>query len=340
MTERDQNSTEGSQFPVPILPWQDQQWQGIDELHQSQTLPHALLLSGDQGIGIERFAQALAYRMLCEAPRAGHACGECRQCGFNRAGMHPDLKWLMPAEPGKQIKIDDVREFVEFIAHTSQQGGYKLGVINPANAMNINAANALLKSLEEPSPNTLLLLISHAPMQLLPTIRSRCQQIRFRQPAKEQSLQWLGGLLPPAADAEQLWMAAGGRPLTALSLFESDGLERYQQMQADFLAMVGRKQTALSVAEKWQNYSLVDICEWLTRLLSDGIAHKMAGRPVAAEWQRVLQLATAADLYALLDNTQQLRSRLNYGANPNVMLALGDLLLKSCEKFHSNMAID
>lgn len=340
MTGPEQSSVEENRFPAPVLPWQDQQWQRIQDLHQGRTLPHALLLSGDPGIGIERFAQALAYGMLCDNPHAGQACGECRQCGFNRAGMHPDLKWLMPAETGKRIKVDDVREFVEFIAHTSQQGGYKLGVITPANAMNINAANALLKSLEEPTPNTLLLLISYAPMQLLPTIRSRCQQIRFSQPAKDQSMQWLTGLLPPTADAEQLWIAAGGRPLTALGLFESGGLERYQQMQQDFLAMLGRKQTPLSIAESWQNYSLVDICEWLTRLFSDFIAHKMAGRAVAVDWPPLLERVTTTDLYRLLDNTLQLRSRLNYGANPNAMLALGDLLLESCEKFHSNIAIE
>lgn len=340
MTAPESDSVEETRFPAPVLPWQDQQWQHIQGLHQDQTLPHALLLSGDPGIGIERFAQALAYRMLCENPQASQACGECRQCGFNRAGMHPDLKWLIPAESGKQIKIDDVREFVEFIGHTSQQGGYKLGVITPANAMNINAANALLKSLEEPTPNTLLLLISYAPMQLLPTIRSRCQQIRFSQPTQDQSMQWLSGLLPPTADAEQLWLAAGGRPLAALSLFESDGLERHKQMHKDFITMLNCKQTPLSVAEKWQNYSLIESCEWLIRLLSDGIAHKVAQRSVAADWQSLLEQVAAPDLYALLDSTQQLRTRLNYGANPNLMLALGDLLIKSCEKFHSNIATD
>ncbi|ARN75541.1 DNA polymerase III subunit delta' [Oceanicoccus sagamiensis] len=317
------------------LPWQEQQWQRIDDLYQNKKLPHALLLAGPNGVGKQRFALALAHYFMCESPRQGMACCECRQCGFNLAGTHPDLKWVGPEEKAKQIKVDQVRALVEALGQTAQQGGYKICVLSPAEAMNTNSANALLKCLEEPTANTLLLLLADAPSQLLPTIRSRCQTVNFPLPSTEQGLAWLNTLVPSQTPVEELLHKAAGRPLVALDLLEDSGLERLQQLNKDYLALVTGRVSAITLAEKWLEHDLNDLLVWLSRQLSLMISGRMAGTSgIGDEWRPVIANIPAQNLFNLLDRVNQLINSLNRGANPNRQLALEELLLESCEKFH------
>ena len=318
------------------LPWQQQQWQRIDDLFQHKKLPHALLLAGPSGVGKQRFALALAQYLMCESPVQGMACGECRQCGFNLAGTHPDLKWVAPEEKSKHIKIDQIRALVESLGQTAQQAGYKICVLSPAETMNINSANALLKSLEEPTANTLLLLLTDAPSQLLPTIRSRCQRIDFPLPSNKESLAWLDTHVPSQTPIEELLHQAVGRPLAALALLENDGLERLQQLNKDYLALVTGRLSALSLAEKWLEHDLAEVLTWLSRQLSRIISGHVAGATdMDKDWRQVTANANSQNLFNLLDSVNELINRLNRGANPNHQLALEELLLESCEKFHS-----
>src|SRR5690606_26968585 len=149
-------------------------WQQICAQQAANKLPHALMLAGPKGIGKRHLAEALAHLLLCLAPVEGTPCGKCRSCQLNHAQPHPDFLMLAPEEGSKAIKVDQVRGLIESLGKTAQQGGYKVLVLEPAEAMNINSANALLKSLEEPANNTLLILVSHTPSAVLPTIRSRC----------------------------------------------------------------------------------------------------------------------------------------------------------------------
>ncbi len=149
--------------------------------------PHALLLAGSEGAGIERLAESLAAGLLCDRALAdGGACGECSACRLLAAGNHPDLLWLSPAEADEaagrkassQIRVEAVRQLIATLALSPYHGATRVSIIQPAEAMNPATANALLKVLEEPPPGNLLLLISHRPLRLLPTIRSRCLQVR------------------------------------------------------------------------------------------------------------------------------------------------------------------
>ncbi len=317
------------------LPWQESQWQHLDKLYRNKTLPHALLLVGPDGIGKYRFAQAFAHYVMCVSPRSSMACGQCRQCGFNLAGTHPDLKHVEPEEKGKQIKIDQVRALVEALAQTSQQGGYKVSILSPAEAMNINAANSLLKSLEEPTADTLLILLADSPSQLLPTIRSRCQSVVFPVPAKDEALAWLAALLPSSEQAEQLLQEAQGRPIAALELLETDGIGRYKQMRSDFMALLAGRITALTLADKWLEYDLLEVLSWLNRSVSSVVSFRVAGSPLAKEWQAVAAHANVQGLFSALDNITQLHGQLAKGANPNKQLALEELLLETCDVFHT-----
>src|SRR5690606_31515541 len=162
---------------------------------QQHHLPHALMLRGPAGTGKAHFALALAQMLLCEKPLAQVACGRCKTCHLIKAGSHPDLLLVEPEEAGKAIKVDQVRHLVEFASRKAQFSGYRVVVICPAEAMNPNASNALLKSLEEPGEKTLLALVSHQVSGVLPTIRSRCQVVEFPVPPRAPALTWLGGSL-------------------------------------------------------------------------------------------------------------------------------------------------
>ncbi len=143
------------------LPWHASAWQHLLHLLQQQRLPHALLLTGVNGIGKLQFARAFAAYLLCDQP-GEHACGQCKGCRLSAQQSHPDLVELMAEESGREIKVDQVRELSGFVAAAAQQGGYRLVIIHPPEDMNINAANALLKSLEEPGDKTVSVIIPAA----------------------------------------------------------------------------------------------------------------------------------------------------------------------------------
>lgn len=199
-----------------------------------QRLPHALLLSGQRGIGKFALARAFAAGLLCESPQNdGQACGRCLACGWQAQGNHPDYRLLQPealaeaegeGEEGKkkasqQITIDQVRGLDDFLAVGTHRSGLRVVVVHPAEAMNRNTANALLKSLEEPSPGTLFLLISNEPLRLLPTIRSRCQVQPVPLPEAARSA---AALRSAEVDQPEHWLAlAGGAPFLAAELAAS-----------------------------------------------------------------------------------------------------------------------
>ncbi|MEH6556799.1 MAG: DNA polymerase III subunit delta' [Oceanicoccus sp.] len=323
------------------MPWQDDQWHRMTELHASSKLPHALLFAGAPGTGKHRFLLSLCHYLMCQSPVAGLACQECKQCQLLATGDHPDLKWLAPEEKSRQIKVDQVRAVVDFLGHTSQQGGYKIAVVTPAEAMNINAANALLKSLEEPTDKTLLFLISDRPGQLLPTIRSRCQHVNFPVPPQEQSLQWLSGVVPGQTDANALLYEASGQPLTALDLLSNDGLERRAQLDGDYRSVLQGSSSPLVIAEKWLEYDLDEVLVWLIGQLSELIKMKVASPAAEASlkerdrWRDVIEKTDIRGVYSLLDSIHSTRNAVNRGGNPNRQLMLEQILFESCEKFNS-----
>lgn len=222
-------------------------------------LPHALLLTGPRGLGKFALARAFAAGLLCERPTAdGQACGHCLACGWFEQGNHPDFRLLQPealaeadgeAEEGKkkasqQITIEQVRALDDFFNVGTHRGGLRIILVYPTEAMNRNTANALLKSLEEPSPGTLFLLISSEPMRLLPTIRSRCQVVAVPLPSEERAAAVLHAAGIGEADR---WLAlAGGAPLLAVELAHSGQGAWLEQLVKRLAA--GRRGDALQAA--------------------------------------------------------------------------------------------
>jgi len=199
-----------------------------DLVARRERWPHALLISGPRGIGKRMLADALARALLCETPRdGGIPCGECPGCRYVAAGQHPDLRVVEPidvtddvAKPVEWIVVDRIRALTRWAHLTSHRGGAKVGIIDPAERMNAAAANALLKTLEEPPPRTYLLLVSHQAGRLPATIRSRCQIVAAPVPTARQGVEWLAAR--GVRDAASLLAQAGGAPLAALALADGD----------------------------------------------------------------------------------------------------------------------
>lgn len=303
------------------LPWQAASWQRLQQQRQQDQLPHALLLAGPPGIGKRRLATAFGAGLLCQQAVDGAACGTCKSCHLLAAGTHPDWQWLAPEEAGKAIKIDQVRGVVDFVTQTSQLGGWRVLVVEPAEAMNRNAANALLKTLEEPPAGVVLLLVSDAPGRLLPTIRSRCQQLLLALPSETESRAWLAPLTADPQQIESALREAGGRPLVARALLDGDGLAERQRLADELADLLAGRSSVPVVAERWQQSAWDELLAWLQGQIWNAVrGGALGGEPGP------LSALPAERLFNLLDRVNGVIQQTRAGTNPNRQLALEMLL--------------
>lgn len=245
-------------------PWHQAHWQRLQARLARNALPHALLLCGPAGLGKRAFLRRFVRGLLCGQPLDGQACGQCRACRLLEAGTHPDFVTLSfglrkDGVQRKEIVVEQIRELSSRLAMASQFGGWQVVVIDPADAMNANAANALLKTLEEPSAQTLLLLVADAPWRLPQTIRSRCQRIEFHLPAREEALAWLAA--HGVADGEAALHAAGGNPGLARDWAEQGALDRRQGVRKDLAALAAGRAEPIEVARRWLDAE-AEQCLW------------------------------------------------------------------------------
>ncbi len=316
-----------------LLPWQSADWERVVAAREMGRLPHALLLTGTSGVGKRRFAELLAKSMLCnESDEYGMPCNQCRGCHLFDAGSHPDYRTIEPEEKGKFIKIDAIREFTSSGALTAQAGGFKVSIIEPADAMNTAAANSLLKTLEEPADWTLMILISATPGRLPATIRSRCQQIRLAAPDRESGLSWLQSQLPDAPQPNLLLDLASGAPLSALKIHPTETLALRIKLFEEFAAIMRGSQDPVAVAAEWSKLDTVQVVEWCISWLIDIIrlqADPDGGHLQNSDQRNQLQLLAneieSKQMFRLLD--QALEASRSAGAQLNQQMVMEDLLL-------------
>lgn len=265
-----------------IFPWQTVLWEELQARQARQ--PHALLIHGTAGIGKLALAEHYAQSLLCEAGDPGRApCGECDGCRWFVAGSHPDFRRLEPEslarrpeeaeeseesapiagkrnKPSTEIKVDQVRALDGFLNLKSHRAGRRVALVHPAEDMNPNAANALLKGLEEPPPGAFFLLVSHRPARLLATIRSRCVAVPVPTPDPKASAAWLAG---QGATDSGLWLAfASGAPLLALQYARGSGEALARAREAlragdrEALGAVNDREQLEALAEVLQKHAL------------------------------------------------------------------------------------
>lgn len=242
---------------MTLAPWHEEGWRLLTERRARASLPHAMLLCGPAGLGKRDFAQAFAHALLCQCVGAdGHACGQCRACKLLAANSHPDLVRIGielrdDGKPRTEIIVDQIRVLCERMALTAQFGGHQVAIIDPADVMNHAASNALLKTLEEPTPATLIVLVSDQPARLSATIRSRCQRIDIRLPSTSQALAWLAEQGNDAESARPALEASGGNPGLALAWLKSSGMALRKEVLADLRALCAGKASPVDIANRW-----------------------------------------------------------------------------------------
>ena len=239
---------------MSAMPWHDEHWQRLQARRARGAMPHALLLTGPAGLGKRDFMLRLVRGLLCSQPNDGDACGVCRSCQLLAAGTHPDYVSLSfglrkDGVQRSEIVVDQVRELSARLSMSSQFGGWQIVSIDPADAMNTAASNALLKTLEEPSAQTMLLLVADAPWRLPQTIRSRCQRIEFQLPSRDMSLAWLQE--QGVKDAAAALDAANGNPGLAQQWSTEGALARRQEVRKDLAALAGGRGETMEVVRRW-----------------------------------------------------------------------------------------
>jgi len=304
---------------VNVLPWHREALARL--LATRERMPHALLLQGRAGIGKVEFARALAAAVLCESPRNGLACGQCASCHWLAQGNHPDYREIVPEaasdddEEGEEaakadkakslvIKIDQVRAVADFIALTTHRDGYRVLLIHPAEAMPPAAANALLKTLEEPPPRTLIVLVSGQPARLLATIRSRCRQVTLPPPDRSAALRWLESEGVPGA--EEALAAAGGAPLLARELAQPEEAELRRRIVGELARPGGAD--AMQLAAALEKGALPRLVFWMQTWVHDLVRVRASGEPRhhVGQAQALRARARGARLEDLFDLDQDL----------------------------------
>ena len=270
-----------------FYPWQNELWQRWQNLRVR--LPHALLLKGPRGIGKLDFAMRIAQSMLCETPtNGGQGCNNCPSCHWFELGTHPDFRLLQPdalaeadegeereagkKKPSRLISVEQIRSLADFANLSAHQGKYRVVLIHPAEAMNSSAANALLKTLEEPTPGMLMLLVSDRPQRLLPTIMSRCLSIVAPLPSKDASIAWLReqGIDDPALALSQ----SGFAPLEAQRwLAEGSGREEHELLRRAIKDPA--KLDIYALAEQLQKVEPPNFIHWMQQWCYDLLSIKL-----------------------------------------------------------------
>lgn len=323
---------------MSIYRWHEDDFARLAQL--AGRLPHALLLVGRLGTGKRAFARALAKGLLCEkAATALRACNVCAACHWFETGNHPDFRLLQPeatateedsegADKKKQrdIPIHQIRSLTEFVHVSAHRNGVKVVVLQPAEAMNVSAANALLKNLEEPPPRTHFLLVADRPHLLPATVRSRCQTLALAAPTAEEAMRWLAasGSTQPALALAQ----AGGAPLQASEL----DTQAYWSDRRLFLdGLTSRNFDALALAERFAEQPVPQLIGWLQRwtydLASVAITQRPRYNPDCA--QALMTAAGRANRLEVLRYHREivrLQRIVNHPLNPRLLLE--DLLLR------------
>jgi len=300
-----------------LPPWLEGFYASLVTALDGGRLPHALLIHGPGGWGETVLAEALALRLIERASESSAA-----------TIAHPDLRWIVPEGAGEQIGIDAVRAVADFIVRTPQIAPRKVAVITNADALNPHAANALLKTLEEPPPDSFLILVSDSLRELLPTLRSRCRLLPVRPPVDAAALHWIGEQMPTTA-AEQiaaLYFEYGGAPYRVVAAIERDEKPIAETLRAVALG----EANALNVADVWAKDMPAELVERWMRYLARVLGQRrMADRQSAPDdpLARVLAKATDSELLRLWDELARDRLLLRGTTNPNARLLFESRLL-------------
>lgn len=257
-----------------LYPWLMPTYNKITQTFSEGLGHHAVLIKADQGLGIESLFEQLSQRIMCTEPRGNEPCGHCHSCHLMQAHSHPDYHELQSIE-GKDIGVDQVREINDIVAQHAQQNGNKVVYVKGAERLTEAAANALLKTLEEPRPNTYFLLQSEASASLLATIYSRCQVWNVPVPNEQMAQDWLR--TQSAVENQEILTALAmnlGRPLLALEALQKDLIEQRKNFLRQFWVFY-RRRSPLELLPLFDKERYVQQVDWILAFLTDSLKQKL-----------------------------------------------------------------
>ncbi|MEQ6884923.1 DNA polymerase III subunit delta' [Salicola sp. Rm-C-2C1-2] len=309
-------------------PWQSDTYDQLMQRRQEGRFPHASMLLGPAGVGKRQLSVALASLLLCEGPvnrgEGTTACGECKQCRLLAGEGHPDARRLMPTDQSRFIRIHQVRALGSFVMESPQVARRKVAIIERSDQLNLNAANALLKTLEEPPADTFLLVLQREGQPVLPTIRSRCQILRVAAPGTAEARQWLAQRRSEdTAALDQALRWAGGAPLEALRLLEAD---RPGQRAQCLKALQQALKSEITMSEAVKPFLAMPLTEvldllqgWALDLARAGADPDAIGDNEAAPMLRFLAgRRHPSELTAIHESIMEVRRGLDYNVNPEL----------------------
>jgi len=260
-------------------PWQLETWALLEQRLASDQFPHAMLFTGPEGVGKLHFALAFMHRLFCHNIQPTGACGKCNACHLLKTGNHPDEYRIASPEDKNNISVEQVRKLIRYASLKPHSAPKKIAIIERAELMNHNAANSLLKTLEEPPESCLLILITHRPDQLLATLRSRCQLQHFITPPKTTALTWLKPKLAHSDQAEKLLALASGAPLQAMFYADHNLLVQRETLFLSLQALMEGKKHPVEVAALWWKMDLTITLHCMTSWLIDMIRLHVDSQP-------------------------------------------------------------
>jgi DNA polymerase III subunit delta' len=306
------------------LPWLRDSQQRMRTAFNAGRLPHSLLLSSAPGLGAEQLANWITALALCESP-GERPCDACASCRLLRSDTHPDLHSVRLEEDAQQIKVDQVRELIDSLTLKSYRGGYKVGVIEGAEALNANGANAFLKTLEEPSPRTMLIMIARPNHRLPATIPSRCLRLTLRPPSTEAAMEWLKSNSSGTKPWGAALTLAGGAPLLALQL-DAEGLSAIDAEMRQSIAELSEGSVDITLlAERWVRSNPGVRIIWLENWITQRV-HGALGTATSHQTAEPVRLPAALlkpkirALFELLDAARDLRRLAPTGMNQQLAL--------------------
>ncbi|OOF46324.1 DNA polymerase III subunit delta' [Rodentibacter trehalosifermentans] len=316
-----------------LYPWLTPLYAKIAQTFSQGLGHHALLIKSDSGLGVERLFEALSQRIMCLSPQQTSSCGHCHACHLMQANTHPDYHELSPIED-KDIGVDQVREINEIVAQHAQQNGNKAIYVKGAERLTEAAANALLKTLEEPRPNTYFLLQADSAASLLATIYSRCQVWNLPLPPKEMAQSWLQTQCEAEKQDISTALSMGlGRPLLALAVLQQGLIEQRKDFLRQFWRFY-RRRSPLELLPLFDKEHYLRQLDWILAFLADSLKHKLAingHRQVTDLMRGVEQFSdeqTALGLLQAIQIMQKVRLDLCSINGVNVELILLDGLTK------------
>ena len=250
-----------------LYPWLAEPWQQWQKRLESGTFAHATLILSQQGMGAFQLAEQFARALMCTT-YTSEPCGFCHGCGLMNSGSHPDYHVVRPEKEGKAITVDQIRQCNRWAQESSQLSGYRIIVIEPAEAMNESAANALLKTLEEPPEKCVFVLLTHQANHLLPTIVSRCQKLIIQTPAAQNVSDWVGTTLNQAIQPFAAHLHDNS-PLLTKAFIEEGGIKQYNAVEQSFIRSLAGDMSAALECAKLIAQSPTRHLSWLWYLLSD-----------------------------------------------------------------------